>query len=110
VRGSLDGGDLFGFGLGVSNLSFGEEHSARAMPKWAERGLSELARAEAAGGTGGEVGRRWAATRRSAEGRAGIPHWQHGRPELGGHRKERQRRSGSTALLEATRKVALIPY
>jgi hypothetical protein len=91
-------------------MSFGEERGVRVMPEWAERGLGELARVEAAGGTSGEVSWRWAATRRSAEGRAGIPHWRHGRPELGGCRKERQRRSRSTALLEATRKVALIPY
>jgi hypothetical protein len=32
----LDGGDLFRSGLGASDLSFGEEHSARATPEWAE--------------------------------------------------------------------------
>jgi hypothetical protein len=33
ARGSLDGGDLFGSGLGASDLSFGEERSTRATPE-----------------------------------------------------------------------------
>jgi hypothetical protein len=127
----LDVGDLFGSGLEAFDLSFGEERGARATSEWAKiaqihrfgaetpllvvllakRGISggAIGSGKAAGGTGGAVGWRWAAVGRSADGRAGIPHWRHGQPKLGGCRKERQRRSGSTALLEATRKMALIP-
>jgi hypothetical protein len=104
ARGSLDGGDLFGSGLGAADLSFGKEHGVRATLKWAKIAQIHQSGAKtpllmvllAERGLGGGA---------ISSGRSCWRNWQCGRPELSSCWKERQRKRSPEGASESVKDV-----
>jgi hypothetical protein len=105
ARGSLDDGHLFGYGLGASDLSFGE---ASAMPEWDE--IAQIHQPEAKtpllvvflaerGLGGGTIGL----------GKGCQRNWRRGRPELCSRGKECQKKEREYHFIGGHKKVPLIP-
>jgi hypothetical protein len=104
----LDNDDLFGFGLREFDLSFTEEHGARATLEWVE--IAQIHQSEAEtpllvvllakrGLSGGAIG----------SGKSCRRNWRRGQLEMGGCRKERRRKSENTALAAQSAEVGRLP-